>query len=109
VRKHFPDAGIGKKIIIDNLRTFGDVFFDFVLDSLHRHAVNDRHTEFCLGALTDFSGLESNLFLPVISPAKIFFQPDVEADEKITAAHLAHHQLRLADTTVTPGDGNDGP
>src|SRR6267143_719184 len=45
----------------------------------------------------------------VISLAKVFLQPDVEADEKIAAAHLFDFQLCGASAPVAPGYGQRSP
>src|ERR1043166_8958329 len=51
----------------------------------------------------------NGLLLPVIASAEIFFQPDVEADEQITAAHFLDLQFCLACASVLPSDGHRSP
>ena len=45
----------------------------------------------------------------VVAAAEVFFQPDVEADEQVAAAHFLDLELGLARAAVAPGDGHDGP
>ena len=46
---------------------------------------------------------------PVVAPAEVFLQPDVEADEQIPASHLAYLELALIAPTVPPGNGDHCP
>jgi hypothetical protein len=39
----------------------------------------------------------------------MLFEPEVEADEQIAAAHLLNFELGYAGSAIAPGDGNDGP
>jgi hypothetical protein len=45
----------------------------------------------------------------VVTAAKVFFQPNIETDEKITTAHFLDSKLGRAAAAVTPGNGNHGP
>jgi hypothetical protein len=47
--------------------------------------------------------------LNVITTTEEFFQPDVQTDEEITAAHLLNAELWRTEVAITPGDGNNGP
>jgi hypothetical protein len=40
----------------------------------------------------------------VVSPGKIFFQPDVKADKKIPATHFLDLELGDAGATIAPSD-----
>ena len=53
-------------------------------------------------------GRSLHLF-PVIPTAEILFQPHVENDEQIPAAHLLEHQFCFARPPIAPGDGNHRP
>lgn len=44
----------------------------------------------------------------VIAARKIFFQPDIKADEQIAAAHFLDLEFRLASAAVAPSDGDHG-
>ena len=44
----------------------------------------------------------------IIAARKIFFQPDIKADEQIAAAHFLDLEFRLTGAAVAPGDGDDG-
>lgn len=44
----------------------------------------------------------------IIPPGKIFFQPDVEADEEVAGSHFVDFQFGHAGSAVVPGDGNNG-
>src|SRR5262249_35066443 len=46
---------------------------------------------------------------PIVPPAEVFLQPDVEADEEITATHLSDPKLGSPAPTVAPRDRNDCP
>ena len=49
-------------------------------------------------------------FRPFVIPlAEVLFEPDVEANEKIAAAHLFDSKLWSAGTPVAPRDGECGP
>ena len=41
----------------------------------------------------------------IISPRKIFLQPDIEADKKVATTHFLNLQLRYTMSPVSPGDG----
>ena len=45
----------------------------------------------------------------VIAAAEVLFQPAIEGDEKVPAAHLLDFEFRFADAPVTPGDWNHRP
>ena len=45
----------------------------------------------------------------VISLAEVLFQPDVEADKEVAAAHFLDFQFRRAGAPVAPGNGERGP
>ena len=47
--------------------------------------------------------------LVIVAAREVLFEPDVEADEKVAAAHLADLQLGDARAAVSPSDGNRGP
>ena len=46
--------------------------------------------------------------LSVIPPGEVFFEPDIEADEDVAAAHFLDFELGGAGAAVAPGDGNRG-
>ena len=46
---------------------------------------------------------------PVIAPAEILFQPAIQRDEQIAAAHLSDLQLRFSVSPVAPRDGHRRP
>jgi predicted Zn-dependent peptidase len=52
---------------------------------------------------------ELTLGAPVVATTEIFFQPHVDANKQISAAHLADLEFGDARSPVSPGDGNDGP
>jgi hypothetical protein len=45
----------------------------------------------------------------VITSAKILFQPNVEADKQVTAAHFFDFKLRFSTPAIAPGNWNNGP
>src|SRR5437763_9283524 len=47
--------------------------------------------------------------LSVIASAEVFFEPNVQADKKISAAHLTNLEFGFSGTSVAPGDRDDGP
>ena len=50
------------------------------------------------------------IFAPsVIAAAKVFFEPDVKADEKVAAAHFLDFELGCAGAAIAPGDWNHSP
>ena len=49
------------------------------------------------------------MMLPIIAPAKIFLEPDVKADEEISAAHFFDLQFRGPMPAVAPGNRNHRP
>ena len=49
-----------------------------------------------------------SLLHTIIPAREIFFQPDIEADEQIAAAHFFDLEFRLTGAAVAPGDGDDG-
>jgi len=51
----------------------------------------------------------SRFGLLVISLAEIFFQPQIEADEQVTAAHFLDFELGHASAAVTPGNRHHRP
>ncbi len=44
----------------------------------------------------------------VIAPGEILFEPDVEHDEEVAAAHFFDFEFGQAGAAVAPGDGDDG-
>jgi len=52
--------------------------------------------------------MESGSFFKVIPTREIFFQPHIEADEEIAAAHFLDLELGGAGAAVAPGDGDGG-
>jgi len=49
------------------------------------------------------------LCFPVISATEILLQPNVEADEKITTAHLFEDKFGNAGSAVSPGYRDNRP
>ena len=45
----------------------------------------------------------------VVAAAEVFFQPDIGADKKVTAAHFFDLQFRDAEFSIVPGDWSDFP
>src|ERR1700740_1816235 len=45
----------------------------------------------------------------VIAAAKILFQPDIQTDEEIAAAHFFNGKFRISNASVSPGDRHDRP
>ena len=54
------------------------------------------------------NGKAFSLLHTIIPAREIFLQPDIEADEKIAAAHFLDLEFRLTGAPVAPGDGDDG-
>src|ERR1044072_5134282 len=46
---------------------------------------------------------------PIIAGAEVFLQPDIQADEKITAPHFLNLQFRGTSAPVAPRDRDGGP
>src|SRR5215470_11480625 len=45
----------------------------------------------------------------VVAAAEILFQPHIQADKKVPAAHLFDRQLGSAGVAISPGNRHDGP
>jgi len=45
----------------------------------------------------------------VVAAAEILFQPDIQADEEVTAAHLLDEELRRPRAAVSPGNRHNRP
>ena len=43
----------------------------------------------------------------IVTSAEIFFEPEVENDKEVAAAHLPYLQFRDAVTAIAPGDGHN--
>ena len=43
----------------------------------------------------------------IVPAAEIFFQPEVENDKEVAAAHFPDLQFRDSVATIPPGNGND--
>ena len=56
-----------------------------------------------------FSILGFVRFAAVIAAAEILFQPNIQADEKIAAAHFLHFEFWNATAPVVPGNGDNRP
>lgn len=50
-----------------------------------------------------------SLALPIVPPAEVFFEPDVQTDEQITATHFFDFELRGAGSAIAPGYGDNFP
>lgn len=72
--------------------------------------VDGTHQEFLSGQRPSLGSLSVRLmlvldgtWLHVVATTKKSFQPDIETDEKISAAHLVDFELGFAGFAVTPG------
>ena len=45
----------------------------------------------------------------IVAAAKVLLEPDVEANEKVAAAHFLDFELGSASAAITPSDGNYCP
>ena len=45
----------------------------------------------------------------IVAFAKVFFEPDVEADEEVTATHFVDLEFGGAGATIAPSNWNHGP
>src|SRR5450755_248664 len=68
-----------------------------------------RNSQRELRAVAMRCGSRATLFSFVISRAEVLLQPDIEANEKIPAAHLFYFQLWGAGAPVAPGYRERGP
>src|SRR5262249_37595771 len=56
------------------------------------------------GLRGDITNFRLNRFLPVISTTEIFFEPAIQSDKEIPAAHFLDLQFRKSSTPVPPSD-----
>ena len=56
----------------------------------------------------DWQAVPRSLLL-VIAAAEILFQPDIQADEEVAAAHFLDGKFRISHAPVPPGNGNYRP
>ena len=45
---------------------------------------------------------------PIIAAGEVFFEPDIEADEEVAAAHFLDFEFGGAGAAVAPSDGDGG-
>src|SRR6476646_5400646 len=67
-------------------------------DSTNQEQGNQRSN---LGGLTRF--------LLIVAFAKVFFEPDVEANEEVTATHFVDLEFGGAGATIAPSNWNHSP
>ena len=64
-------------------------------------AAPDSLSRTCIGRIPQIS--------LIVATTKIFFEPDVEADEKITATHFLDFKFGGAGPAITPGNRDNRP